>query len=199
MKIKLIFLVSILYCFQCVTSLAFVVTEDNNNYYVNNVIIEDVSFDDELSTKQAGLLQAKQQAFNIAIQYMKEQNVSFDEVNIDSVISSYKIVDEYYNKNFYVLHIDFVFDKFALQSFVKNCKQKSEDNDIGDYIVKLQEKDNIIAEYIKLKDFLKKEKIKFVPREISATEVSVLVKQVSRKRTYNLLKKINLNGKFYIN
>ena len=185
------------------TTLGFtsVIKEDKNSYFVRNVRVEGASFENEQSTKQIALLQAKQTALQDLLHYIKAKDVSFDEVNISAMVSSYAIEDEYYNENFYALIADFTFDKAILQSFLSADKNRQDGRDrdeVADYIIKLQENDNIITEYMQLKTFLKKQKIKFILREIGATEVSVLVEKVNKGKIYDSLRNLGINGKIYV-
>ena len=185
------------------TTLGFtsVIKEDKNSYFVRNVRAEGASFENEQSTKQIALLQAKQTALQDLLYYIKAKDVSFDEANINAMVSSYAIEDEYYNENFYALIANFTFDKAILQSFLSAYKSKKDSRDrdeVDDYIIKLQEKDDIISEYMMLKKFLKKQKIKFTLREIEATEISVLVEKVNKGKIYDSLRNLGINGKIYV-
>ncbi len=176
---------------------ASVVSETDGSYLVNNVKVEGASFENEKSTKQIAIYQAKQAALNDLLKHTKTQGNSIDEVNINSMISGYKILDEYYNENFYTLIADFTFDKAIFQSFFKKNSDPKKD-EIINCIINLNEKDDIIAEYSKLKNFLKTQKIDFVTREIKPTEISIFLKNVNKDQIYNSLKKMKLNGKLYI-
>ena len=185
------------------TTLGFtsVIKEDKNSYFVRNVRAEGASFENEQSTKQIALLQAKQTALQDLLYYIKAKDVSFDEANINAMVSSYAIEDEYYNENFYALIANFTFDKAILQSFLSAYKSRKDSRDrdeVDDYIIKLQEKDDIISEYMMLKKFLKKQKIKFTLREIEATEISVLVEKVNKGKIYDSLRNLGINGKIYV-
>lgn len=176
---------------------ASVVSETDGSYLVNNVKVEGASFENEKSTKQIAIYQAKQAALNDLLKHTKTQGNSIDEVNINSMISGYKILDEYYNENFYTLIADFTFDKAIFQSFFKKNSDPKKD-EIINCILNLNEKDDIIAEYSKLKNFLKTQKIDFATREIKPTEISIFLKNVNKDQIYNSLKKMKLNGKLYI-
>lgn len=176
---------------------ASVVSETDGSYLVNNVKVEGASFENEKSTKQIAIHQAKQAALNDLLKHTKTQGNSIDEVNINSMISGYKILDEYYNENFYTLIADFTFDKAIFQSFFKKNSDPKKD-EIINCIINLNEKDDIIAEYSKLKNFLKTQKIDFATREIKPTEISIFLKNVNKDQIYNSLKKMKLNGKLYI-
>lgn len=191
-----VFLLTLFFSFFNVKSYASVISEDNDNYFVKGVKSEGVSFKNEQSTKQIAISQAKQIAFSDLIKYTKEKNNFFDETNINSLISEYTILDEYYNENFYTLIADFTFNKKNFKSFLSEKNDKNDET--VDYVLRIQEKDDIIAEYSKLIDFLKSEKIVFLTKEITSTEVSILLKNVNKSRVYHSLKKLKLNGKLYI-
>lgn len=176
---------------------ASVISETDSSYLVNNVKVEGASFENEQSTKQIAISQAKHTALNDLLKHTKIQGNSIDEVNINSMISGYKILDEYYNENFYTLIADFTFDKAIFQSFFKKNADIKKD-EIIDCIINLNEKDDIITEYSKLKDFLKTQKIDFATKEIKPTEISIFLKNVNKDQIYNSLKKMKLNGKLYI-
>ena len=197
-----VFLITALFAFFS-TTLGFtsVIKEDKNSYFVRNVRVEGASFENEKSTKQIALLQAKQTALQDLLYYIKAKDVAFDEANISAMVSSYAIEDEYYNENFYALVANFTFDKAILQSFLsagKHRKDSYDRDEVADYIIKLQENDDIITEYMKLKTFLKKQKIKFILREIEATEISVLVEKVNKGKIYDSLRNLGINGKIYV-
>ena len=197
---KIVFL-TLLFLFSAKSYLlASTIENDKNSYIVKNVRVEGASFENEQSTKQIALSQAKQQALNDLLKYMDITDVSFDDANISAMIQSYKVIDEYYNDSFYALIGNFTFDKAILQSFLNQNDQSSKINsdEIANYIIKIQEKSDIIREYILLKKFLKRNKIEFFPREITATEVSVFVENVNRRRIYDSLKDLGLNGKIYL-
>ena len=200
--VRSVFLITVLFIFFN-TTLGFtsVIKEDKNSYFVRNVRAEGASFENEQSTKQIALLQAKQTALQDLLYYIKAKDVSFDEANINAMVSSYAIEDEYYNENFYALIANFTFDKAILQSFLSAYKSRKDSRDrdeVDDYIIKLQEKDDIISEYMMLKKFLKKQKIKFTLREIEATEISVLVEKVNKGKIYDSLRNLGINGKIYV-
>ena len=199
---RYIILITILSFFTIEThsSLASIVQDTGDKYIVKSVHAEGVSFENEKTTKQAALSQAKQQALNDLLKHLqRESETTISEPNINAMISTYNVVDEYYNENFYALVANFTFDKTLLNSFLAgNEPTKQATGHIANYIVTLKEQFDIIAEYVKLKEYLQSEKIKYSPREITATSISVLLEYVNEDDIYKKLKELNLNGSMYI-
>ena len=177
---------------------ASVIRDNGKVYIVNAVRAEGASFENEQSTKQIALEQARQKAFSDIIEYLKVEDFPLDDININTAISSYSIVDEYYNENFYSIIANFTFDKEIVKSLLKK-KQHVSNGDIADYVVILKEKEDIIVEYMKLFKYLKKEKITSYPIKIESDKISVLLKQVNEDKIYLSLKELDLNGKIYLN
>ena len=177
---------------------ASVIRDNGKVYIVNAVRAEGASFENEQSTKQIALEQARQKAFSDIIEYLKVEDFPLDDININTAISSYSIVDEYYNENFYSIIANFTFDKEIVKSLLKK-KQHVSNGDIADYVVILKEKEDIIVEYMKLFKYLKKEKITSYPIKIESDKISVLIKQVNEDKIYLSLKGLDLNGKIYLN
>ena len=177
---------------------ASIIRDNGKVYIVNAVRAEGASFENEQSTKQIALEQARQKAFSDIVEYLKIDDFPLDEININTAISSYSIVDEYYNENFYSIIANFTFDKEIVKSLLKK-KQHVGNGDIADYVVILKEKEDIIVEYMKLFKYLKKEKITSYPIKIESDKISVLLKQVNEDKIYLSLKELDLNGKIYLN
>ena len=177
---------------------ASVIRDNGKVYIVNAVRAEGASFENEQSTKQIALEQARQKAFSDIIEYLKVEDFPLDDININTAISSYSIVDEYYNENFYSIIANFTFDKEIVKSLLKK-KQHVSNGDIADYVVILKEKEDIIVEYMKLFKYLKKGKITSYPIKIESDKISVLIKQVNEDKIYLSLKGLDLNGKIYLN
>jgi len=199
--VKKIFFLTLLYSTLFIGNIeASIVKNNKSTFSVNGVRVDGASFENEQSTKQIALEQARQTAFNDLIKYLKYNDLSFDEININSAILSYSIVDEFYNENFYSLIANFEFDKDILNSIIKKTIQnKKGTNEIADYVVVLIEQEDIVKEYQKLNNFLKKEKISFYPIKIEADRISVLLQKVDEDKIYNDLKGLKLNGKIYSN
>ena len=199
-KFIFLFLISSLHFVIALTSQASIINQKDNSYDVNSVRVDGASFENEISTKQIALTQAKQSAFNDLMQYLKVNDMPIEEVNINSAISSYSILDEYYNENFYSLVANFTFDKDIVKSLIrKNYQNQKGNGEVGDYVVVLKERNDVIEEYVKFVSFLKTEKIKFYPVEIKAGETSILLLKVLDDKIYTSLKELGLNGKIYRN
>ena len=199
-KFIFLFLISSLHFVIALTSQASIINQKDNSYDVNSVRVDGASFENEISTKQMALTQAKQSAFNDLMQYLKVNDMPIEEVNINSAISSYSILDEYYNENFYSLVANFTFDKDIVKSLIrKNYQNQKGNGEVGDYVVVLKERNDVIDEYVKFISFLKTEKIKFYPVEIKAGETSILLLKVLDDKIYTSLKELGLNGKIYRN
>ena len=199
-KFIFLFLISGIYFVIALTSQASIINQKDNSYDVNSVRVDGASFENEISTKQMALTQAKQSAFNDLMQYLKVNDMPIEEVNINSAISSYSILDEYYNENFYSLVANFTFDKDIVKSLIrKNYQNQKGNGEVGDYVVVLKERNDVIEEYVKFVSILKTEKIKFYPVEIKAGETSILLLKVLDDKIYTSLKELGLNGKIYRN
>lgn len=199
-KFIFLFLISGIYFVIALISQASIINQKDNSYDVNSVRVDGASFENEISTKQMALTQAKQSAFNDLMQYLKVNDMPIEEVNINSAISSYSILDEYYNENFYSLVANFTFDKDIVKSLIrKNYQNQKGNGEVGDYVVVLKERNDVIEEYVKFVSFLKTEKIKFYPVEIKAGETSILLLKVLDDKIYTSLKELGLNGKIYRN
>ena len=184
----------------CNCSFASIINEDGDNLFVKGVRVEGLSVDDIKTTKDNALINAKQKAFDEAVKYMKYEDIQIDPVNIDACISSFSIIDEYYSKEFYSMIANFSFNKDILKSVAKKSLRngKKGGGDVVDLVVELKEKNDIVAEYVVFKNFLKKEKISFYPVKITATKVSVLLKKVVEDEIYFKLKDLDLNGSIYV-
>lgn len=190
---RILILTSVLFLFNCLASCASVITENNDEYVVRGVTVKGADFGDEQSLKQSALFQAKQIAFDDLLKYLNVKDILLDEANINAMISSYNIIDEYYNGNYYTMIANFSFNKTNFQFFLKNNDKLVKDSDV-DCIVTIRERNDIVEEYVKLRDFLNKERISFRPLELSSTEVKILLKNVNKNRVYESLKATGING-----
>ena len=177
---------------------AAIVLDDNDNYLIKSVRVEGASFEDLHTTKQAAIENAKRSAFHEVLKFLRKDDIVIDDVNINNCIENFSIVDEYYNENFYSLIMNITFDKAILQSLIskeqKNAKHKGE---IGNFIVRLEEKNDILTEYVSFRNYLQKAKINFSPYSINATRIEIKLTNVVEDEIYYKLKELNLNGKIY--
>ena len=179
-------------------TLSSVISENKNEYTIKSVRVEGASFEDLQSSKQIALKNAKQKAFNDLMNFLKKEDIQIDEINIDTTIKSYSIVDEYYNENFYSLVANFSLDKNIVKSLIKkNEFDNLNKGEVGEYVVVLKEQNDIVKEYVKFRDYLKSEKVTFFPVEISSKYIKVNLKNVVEEKIYNSLKEIGVNGSIY--
>ena len=175
------------------------ISEDKYYYYVKGVKAEDISANDNETTKKVALDNVKRLAMD-ALQEKLGENLQLDETNLNSAIGGYKIVDEYYDKDFYSIVADFNFSKIVINSFIKNSKKKDVKlaSNTVDAVVVLKEKRNIVEEFAKFREYLRQEQIGHNVIKIRGNEVHIKIYKVSEGTIYDTLKKLNLNGKMYI-
>ncbi|MBQ7537013.1 MAG: hypothetical protein IJT14_02720 [Rickettsiales bacterium] len=200
MKIRnLLFLTLAFLAYGSNVALSANISEDKYYYYVKGVKAEDISANDNETTKKVALDNVKRIAMD-ALQEKLGENLQLDETNLNSAIGGYKIVDEYYDKDFYSIVADFNFSKIVINSFVKNSKKKDVKlaSNTVDAVVVLKEKRNIIDEFAKFREYLRQEQIGHNVLKIRGNEVHIKIYKVSEGTIYDTLKKLNLNGNMYI-
>ncbi|MBR1429155.1 MAG: hypothetical protein IJ590_02780 [Rickettsiales bacterium] len=175
------------------------ISEDKYYYYVKGVKAEDISANDNETTKKVALDNVKRLAMD-TLQEKLGENLQLDETNLNSAIGGYKIVDEYYDKDFYSIVADFNFSKIVINSFIKNSKKKDVKlaSNTVDAVVVLKEKRNIVEEFAKFRGYLQQEQIGYKVIKIRGNEVHIKIYKVSEGTIYDTLKKLNLNGNMYI-
>lgn len=200
MKIRnLLFLTLTFLAYGSSIALSANISEDKYYYYVKGVKAEDISSSDNETTKKVALDNVKRLAMD-ALQEKLGENLQLDETNLNSAIGGYKIVDEYYDKDFYSIVADFNFSKIVINSFIKNSKKKDVKlaSNTVDAVVVLKEKRNIVEEFAKFREYLRQEQIGHNVLKIRGNEVHVKIYKVSEGTIYDTLKKLNLNGNMYI-
>lgn len=200
MKIRnLLFLTLTFLAYGSNVALSANITEDKYYYYVKGVKAEDISANDNETTKKVALDNVKRLAMD-ALQEKLGENLQLDETNLNSAIGGYKIVDEYYDKDFYSIVADFNFSKIVINSFIKNSKKKDVKlaSNTVDAVVVLKEKRNIVEEFAKFREYLRQEQIGHNVLKIRGNEVHIKIYKVSEGTIYDTLKKLNLNGNMYI-
>ena len=200
MKIKnLLFLTLAFLAYGSNVALSANISEDKYYYYVKGVKAEDISSSDNETTKKVALDNVKRLAMD-ALQEKLGENLQLDETNLNSAIGGYKIVDEYYDKDFYSIVADFNFSKIVINSFIKNSKKKDVKlaSNTVDAVVVLKEKRNIVEEFAKFREYLRQEQIGHNVIKIRGNEVHIKIYKVSEGTIYDTLKKLNLNGNMYI-
>ena len=200
MKIRnLLFLTLTFLAYGSNVALSANISEDKYYYYVKGVKAEDISANDNETTKKVALDNVKRIAMD-ALQEKLGENLQLDETNLNSAIGGYKIVDEYYDKDFYSIVADFNFSKIVINSFIKNSKKKDVKlaSNTVDAVVVLKEKRNIIDEFAKFREYLRQEQIGHNVLKVRRNEVHIKIYKVSEGTIYDTLKKLNLNGNMYI-
>ena len=200
MKIRnLLFLTLTFLAYGSNVALSANISEDKYYYYVKGVKAEDISANDNETTKKVALDNVKRLAMD-ALQEKLGENLQLDETNLNSAIGGYKIVDEYYDKDFYSIVADFNFSKIVINSFIKNSKKKDVKlaSNTVDAVVVLKEKRNIVEEFAKFREYLRQEQIDYKVLKIRGNEVHIKIYKVSEGTIYDTLKKLNLNGNMYI-
>ena len=174
------------------------VLDENDGYSVKSVRVEGASFEDLQTTKQVAIESAKRSAFNEIAKFLHKDEIVLDDININNCIKNFTIVDEYYNENFYSLIMNVTFDKTILQSIInKEQKNARRQGEVGNFIVRLEEKNDLLTEYVSFRNYLQKAKINFSPYSIKATRIEIKLTNVIEDEIYYKLKELNLNGKIY--
>lgn len=177
---------------------ASMVFDDNDGYVVKSVRVEGASFEDLQATKQVAIDNAKRSAFSEVLKFLHKDDIVLDDVNINNCIENFTIIDEYYNQNFYSLMMNVTFDKTILQSIIsKEQKNAKHQGEVGNFIVRLEERNDILTEYVSFRNYLQKAKINFSPYSIKATRIEIKLTNVVEDEIYYKLKELNLNGKIY--
>ena len=174
------------------------VFDDNDGYVVKSVRVEGASFEDLQATKQVAIDNAKRSAFGEVLKFLHKDDIVLDDININNCIENFTIIDEYYNQNFYSLMMNVTFDKTILQSIIsKEQKNAKHQGEVGNFIVRLEERNDILTEYVSFRNYLQKAKINFSPYSIKATRIEIKLTNVVEDEIYYKLKELNLNGKIY--
>ena len=177
---------------------ASIVFDDNDGYVVKSVRVEGASFEDLQATKQVAIDNAKRSAFGEVLKFLHKDDIVLDDININNCIENFTIIDEYYNQNFYSLMMNVTFDKTILQSIIsKEQKNAKHQGEVGNFIVRLEERNDILTEYVSFRNYLQKAKINFSPYSIKATRIEIKLTNVVEDEIYYKLKELNLNGKIY--
>ena len=177
---------------------ASMVFDDNDGYVVKSVRVEGASFEDLQATKQVAIDNAKRSAFGEVLKFLHKDDIVLDDININNCIENFTIIDEYYNQNFYSLMMNVTFDKTILQSIIsKEQKNAKHQGEVGNFIVRLEERNDILTEYVSFRNYLQKAKINFSPYSIKATRIEIKLTNVVEDEIYYKLKELNLNGKIY--
>ena len=202
-KIISVFFLNIFFLiFNVHLSFSLEISEDKNFYYVKNIKLESLITTEVPNIKQYIFDQVKRYAFDeVAKKIGKINSVPSDE-NIDASISGYKIIDEYYDSDYFSIIANFTFNKAVLKDIAENSNEtdigEKEDEIPVNAIVILEEVNDIIDEYNILKKWLIKNKTQYVPYKITYKQVQIKVFDVRENKFYDNLRKLNVNGSMYI-
>ena len=196
---KKFFIFFLLYIFNIHCSLSVSIKEDTTFYYVNNVKVEDIATGNYDSVKTTALKAVKQKALTDLMNYMKK-DTPINDVNLDGAISSFKIIDENYDNDFYSIIADFTFNKNVINSMFSGVEKFNKNKNIRlvDGVVALYEKNNLVKEYVRFRDYLKKNKITYSTEYITNKEIRVRIYKIDEDTIYYKLKELDLNGKMYL-
>ena len=200
--ISVFFLNIFFFIFNVHLSFSLEISEDKNFYYVKNIKLESLITTEVPNIKQYIFDQVKRYAFDeVAKKIGKINSVPSDE-NIDASISGYKIIDEYYDSDYFSIIANFTFNKAVLKDIAENSNEtdigEKEDEIPVNAIVILEEVNDIIDEYNILKKWLIKNKTQYVPYKITYKQVQIKVFNVRENKFYDNLRKLNVNGSMYV-
>lgn len=202
-KIISVFFLNIFFLiFNVHLSFSLEISEDKNFYYVKNIKLESLITTEVPNIKQYIFDQVKRYAFDeVAKKIGKINSVPSDE-NIDASMSGYKIIDEYYDSDYFSIIANFTFNKAVLKDIAENSNEtdigEKEDEIPVNAVVILEEVNDIIDEYNILKKWLIKNKTQYVPYKITYKQVQIKVFNVRENKFYDNLRKLNVNGSMYI-
>lgn len=182
------------------------ITEDKYNYIVKYVKQEGLLTEQDGDIQQFAMQNVKRKALDELFLKLGYDNIILDEQNINATVSGFKIIDEYYNKDYYSIIADFNFSKIVIADFIK-AKRDEELNEgknnissgrLVNVVVVLKENDDLIDEYKSFHQWLKENNIKHSPQQITNNQIHVKLFNVDEDNIYSSLRKLNLNGSMYI-
>ena len=190
--IRIIYFSFIIFCIDVLFAFASTINEDTTFYYVNNVKVEDIATGNYDSVKTTALKAVKQKALTDLMNYMKKDN-PINDVNLDGAISSFKIIDENYDNDFYSIIADFTFNKNVINSMFSGVEKFNKNKNIRlvDGVVALYERNNLVKEYVKFRDYLKKNKITYSAEYITNKEIRVRIYKIDEDTIYYKLKELD--------
>ena len=202
-------LIAIIFCLNFAYNFsanAQTITEDKYNYIVKYVKQEGLLTEQDGDIQQFAMQNVKRKALDELFLKLGYSNIVLDEQNINATISGFKIIDEYYNKDYYSIIADFSFSKIVIADVIKAQKdnelnagkKKISNSRLVNVVVILKENDDLIDEYKTFHQWLKKNKIKHSPQQITNNQIHVKLFNVDEDNIYSSLRKLNLNGSMYI-
>ena len=201
--ISIFFLHTFLFIIGLHLSFSLEITEDKNFYYAKNVKLESLITTETQNIKQYIFNQVKRYAFEEVAGKIGNINATPSDENIDASISGYKIIDQYYDNDYFSVIANFTFNKSVLRDIAENSNEtdmrQHQDNDTPvNIIVILDEMNDVVAEYNVLIKWLLKQKIQYSPYRITYKQVQLKVFNVKEDKFYNDLQKLNINGSMYV-
>lgn len=177
-------------------------TEDKYFYIVQNVKIENLIEEETENIRQKALNEVKRKAFDEILNKLGHQEIVVSDDNLNSFINGYKIVDEYYDNEYYSIVANFNFNKSLVKDMIESSLNKNKDENnkgrIVNAVVILTENYDIVGEYSALKNWLVKNKILYKPLQITKNQVQIKLINVYEDTIYKTLRKLNLNGSMYL-
>ena len=182
-------------------ALASYVGTDGESYKVSGVRLENfVSADSVENIKQVALEAVKQMAFDDLMSYLKRDGMRLSILDIDSAITSFNILNEHYDANFYAIQANFVFNKNIVNSLIKSYDSRTKNYDKKeDMFVLLRERNNLVSEYNQFQKILQSKKINFSTVSIDNGEIKMQLFNVNENEVRDTLKSYGFDGKIYLN
>ncbi len=177
------------------------IIEDKYFYIVQNVKIESLMEEEANDIRQKALNEVKRKAFDEVLSKLGHQDIIVNDENLNSFINGYKIVDEYYDNEYYSIVANFNFNKSLVKDLIENHLNKNQNENQGrivDAVVILTENYDIVSEYSAFRSWLVKNKITYKPLQITKNQVHVKLINVYENKIYKTLRGLNLNGSMYI-
>ena len=100
------------------------INETEYFYTIKSVKIEGLITEKIDNMQQFALNNAKQKALEEILAKLGHSDIILTEVNLNSCINSYKIIDEYYDNEYYSMIANFDFNKSIIQDYIQNDKKK---------------------------------------------------------------------------
>lgn len=177
------------------------IIEDKYFYIVQNVKIESLVEEESDDIRQKALNEVKRKAFDEVLNKLGHQEIIVNDENLSSFINGYKIVDEYYDNEYYSIVASFNFNKSLVKDLITNYLNKNQNENQGKVInavVILTENYDIVSEYSAFRSWLVKNKITYKPLQITKNQMQIKLINVYENTIYKTLRGLNLNGSMYI-
>ena len=201
-KIFFLFVVICIYYSLIFNANASQINETEYFYTIKSVKIEGLITEKIDNMQQFALNKAKQKALEEILAKLGHSDIILTEVNLNSCINSYKIIDEYYDNEYYSMMANFDFNKSIIQDYIQNDienkNNKKNKEKLVNAVVVLNENYDIVSEYVTFKQWLIKNKITYKPLKITKQQISIRLLNIYESNIYKTLKKLGLNGSIYL-